>query len=83
MLSIPLSLPLVAVQVWMPVSPEWIAPRMIVAAVEVWKGQALQVDDHWKVGPDPDPPVAVHVTTTREAALYSVSEDRVKSGGRT
>ena len=34
-------------QVWMPVSPEWTAPRVFELVVNVRKGQSLQVDDHW------------------------------------
>ena len=38
---------LVATQVCVPVSPEWIAARVIELDVADWKGQLLQVDDHW------------------------------------
>ena len=47
MLAFALSPPLKAVQVWLPVSPEWTAPRLTWLDVEVRKGQSLQVDDHW------------------------------------
>ena len=49
MLSLPLSPPLEAVQVWVPMSPEWTAGRRItfVTPVDVvWKTQPLQVDVH-------------------------------------
>ena len=37
----------VAVQVWVPVSLERTAARLTELVVAVWKGQLLQVDDHW------------------------------------
>ena len=49
MLSLPLCPPLVAVQVWVPPSPELSAPRIITLVVplnEVWKAQLEQVDVH-------------------------------------
>ena len=49
MLAFALSPPLEAVQVWVPMSPEWVAVRsitLVTAVVVVRKLQLLQVDVH-------------------------------------
>ena len=49
MLTLALSPPLEAVQVWVPMSPEWTAVRditLITPVDVIWKTQPLQVDVH-------------------------------------
>ena len=49
MLSLALSPPLDAVQVWVPMSPEWTAVRditLVTPVVVLWNSQPLQVDVH-------------------------------------
>ena len=47
MLALSVFPPLVAVQVWVPMSPEWTAARKMLLLNKFWNSQLVHVDDHW------------------------------------
>ena len=78
---------LVAVQVWVPLSPELTADRLIDGFVSDLNMQSLQVDDHWYFNIcSVSGPVAVQVTVTGpEAALrlyMLLGLEEASSGGK-